>query len=86
MRKEMRAEFAEYQKQNEREYARYLRQTWQEYKVTSEVPNFDPYQWVNYTLEWTPSAPGKYQVKLDAIDTEGNHIPNPVTLFVNVEE
>lgn len=63
-----------------------LGQTWQEYKVTSEVPNFDPYQWVNYTLEWTPSAPGKYQVKLDAIDTEGNHIPNPVTLFVNVEE
>ena len=61
-------------------------QTWVEYKVTDEVSDFDKYQWVNYSMDWTPTKAGKYQVKLDAIDTEGNHITNPTTLFVTVEE
>lgn len=61
-------------------------ETWVEYDVSEEIADFDGYQWVNYSLDWTPAKTGKYQVKLDAIDTEGNHISNPVTLFLTVEE
>ena len=61
-------------------------ETWTEFDVKSQLPDFDKFQWVNFDLTWTPSAAGKYQIKLDAIDSQGNHITSPVTLFVTVEE
>ena len=41
---------------------------------------------MTYSLDWTPTKAGKYQVKLQATDVDGTQIKKPVTLFVNVEE
>ncbi|MFR5093117.1 MAG: hypothetical protein ACLTDR_15035 [Adlercreutzia equolifaciens] len=43
-----------------------------------QVTDFDPVQWVTYSLDWTPSKAGKYQVKLKprmraASDEEARH-------------
>ena len=60
--------------------------TWQDVKIADQVTDFDPFQWVTYSLDWTPSKAGKYQVKLQATDVNGVQMKKPVTLFVNVEE
>ncbi|MEE0345643.1 MAG: molybdopterin-dependent oxidoreductase, partial [Adlercreutzia sp.] len=60
--------------------------TWQDVKIADQVTDFDPFQWVTYSLDWTPSKAGKYQVKLQATDANGVQMKKPVTLFVNVEE
>ena len=60
--------------------------TWQDVKIVDQVTDFDPFQWVTYSLDWTPSKAGKYQVKLQATDVNGVQMKKPVTLFVNVEE
>ena len=60
--------------------------TWQDMKIADQVTDFDPFQWVTYSLDWTPSKAGKYQVKLQATDANGVQMKKPVTLFVNVEE
>lgn len=60
--------------------------TWTDAKIADQITDFDPFQWVTYSLDWTPTKAGKYQVKLQATDVDGTQIKKPVTLFVNVEE
>ncbi len=60
--------------------------TWQDFDVASEVADFDPHQWVTYSIDWTPQMSGTYQVKVNATDVDGNQFETPITLFVNVEE
>ena len=71
-------------------------ETWVDYDVDAEIADFDPAQWVQFSLKWTPTQAGTYQVKLNASDGQGNafHTFNtkgepyekPVTLFLTVEE
>ena len=61
-------------------------QSWVDYDVNSEISDFDPYQWVRYSLSWTPTKAGVYQIKMSATDDQGNQMKQPVTLFVTVEE
>ncbi len=61
-------------------------QTWIDYDVNAELEDFDPYQWVSYSMQWTPTQAGSYQIKVNATDDQGNQMANPVTLFVTVEE
>lgn len=60
--------------------------TWTDVQIADQITDFDPFQWVTYSLDWTPSKAGKYQVKLQATDVNGVQMKKPVTLFVNVEE
>lgn len=61
-------------------------ETWTDYDVNSEISDFDPYQWVHYSMSWTPTKAGTYQIKLSAADDQGNQMKEPITLFVTVEE
>ena len=49
--------------------------SWVEYDVDKEVPDFDPYQWVNFSMDWTPAKAGTYLVKMAATDDLGNEMP-----------
>ena len=60
--------------------------SWVEYDVDKEVPDFDPYQWVNFSMDWTPAKAGTYLVKMAATDDLGNEMPFSVPLFVRVSE
>lgn len=60
--------------------------SWVEYDVDKEVPDFDPYQWVNFSMDWTPAKAGTYLVKMAATDDLGNEMPFSVPLFVHVSE
>lgn len=60
--------------------------TWTDAAIADQITDFDPFQWVTYSLDWTPTEAGKYQVKLQATDVDGTQMKKPVTLFVNVEE
>lgn len=60
--------------------------TWTTYDVNEVVDNFDPYQWVTYTLDWTPEEAGTYMVKVMPTDIEGNQPFKPISLMLTVEE
>lgn len=54
--------------------------------MNAELEDFDPFQWVRYSMQWTPTQAGSYQIKVNATDDQGNQMGNPITLFVTVEE
>ena len=33
--------------------------TWQDVKIVDQVTDFDPFQWVTYSLDWTPQQGGQ---------------------------
>jgi hypothetical protein len=52
-----------------------------------DVPDdFDPQQWVHYTLTWTPEEAGTYIVKARAIGADGTEQSSPSSLIVVVSE
>ena len=61
-------------------------QNWTEYQVNEVVPDFDEYQWVTYTVDWTPEKAGTYMVKVLPTDADGNQPYKPISLILTVEE
>ena len=61
-------------------------QTWTDLDVDAEIDGYDKGQWINWSIDWTPQTPGTYIVKVDGVDEDGNHMENPVSLVVVVEE
>ncbi|BCS56555.1 hypothetical protein ADLECEL_04400 [Adlercreutzia equolifaciens subsp. celatus] len=61
-------------------------QTWTDFKIADTIKDYDAGQWINWSIDWTPQKAGTYIVKVDGIDGEGNHMENPVSLVVVVEE
>ena len=60
--------------------------TWTEFDVQGELSDFDPDQWVRFTMSWTPSEAGTYNVKLKGTDVSGNSMSEPVSCVIRVEE
>lgn len=55
--------------------------------TTFDVPaDFDPQQWVHFTLNWTPEQPGTYVVKAKAIAADGTEQAAASNLIVVVSE
>ena len=48
--------------------------------------DFDPQQWVHFTLNWTPEQAGTYIVKAKAIGVDGTEQAAPSNLIVVVSE
>ena len=46
--------------------------------------SWNPFQWVNWTVDWTPDGPGVYVLYAAAIDNEAGWqtIPTPITVVV----
>lgn len=58
-------------------------QTWTSFDVPED---FDPQQWVHFTLSWTPEQAGTYVVKARAIGADGTVQAAPSNLIVVVSE
>lgn len=57
--------------------------TWTSFDVPED---FDPQQWVHFTLSWTPEQAGTYIVKAKAIGVDGTEQAAPSNLIVVVSE
>lgn len=60
--------------------------TWADYDVASEIPGYDPWQWVCADLSWTPSGAGTYCILMQAVTDQGVPMDRPVALRLIVEE
>ena len=58
-------------------------QTWTEFEVPAD---FDPDQWVHYTVSWTPEQAGTYIMKVRAVDFNGVVQQTESSIIVNVAE
>lgn len=61
-------------------------QTWIDFDMADEIEGYDPYQWTQATISWTPSAAGSYQIMAQASTADGTQMKDPISLFVVVEE
>ena len=60
--------------------------TWTDFDVATEIANYDPCQWTRFYIDWTPQKAGTYQVKMNATDSAGAQMEEPITLFLTVVE
>lgn len=61
-------------------------QTWIDFDMADEIEGYDPYQWTQATISWTPSGAGSYQIMAQASTADGTQMKDPISLFVVVEE
>lgn len=57
--------------------------TWKEFDVPAE---FDPVQWTQWDVQWTPPAPGTYVLKVSGEDASGLEPAVPASVIVTVGE
>ncbi|MBR2790712.1 MAG: molybdopterin-dependent oxidoreductase [Eggerthellaceae bacterium] len=59
--------------------------TWIDYDVASNIPGYDPYQWVCADIQWKPAGPGTYCVLAQAVTDQGVAMDDPIALRLVVK-
>lgn len=59
--------------------------TWIDYDLASQLPGYDPKQWVCAELQWKPSGPGTYCILMQAVTDQGVAMDDPVALRLVVK-